>query len=279
MKQSISPFANDQRSTDELIRVATSNFESDEAWKAIAVLQDRATRKVFEKAADLLHNAEPTHREVGVHILGQLGGTDVAFRDESVPLLIACLHDPSDAVVAAAATALGYRGDSRCIPHLLALVAHPSADVRLGVGVGLGLYDDERATDGLITLSQDNDADVRNWATFGLGSQIDKDSPSIRAALWQRVTDEVPEIRGEALLGLAKRRDKRIGEAIIRELNGEFYGTWPVEAAGLLGDPTFYPHLIALRQRVRGTVEGRFIECIDKSIQKCTPPDLAKSRR
>ena len=276
MKRVISPFANDPRSNDELFHVAVSQFESEEAWRAISVLQFRGTREVFEKAATLLRDEHSRTREVGVHILGQLGNTDAAFQSESVPLLIARLHDPSDAVVAAAATALGYRGDSQCVPYLLDLISHPNADVRLGVAIALGYYDEESAISGLIKLSQDDDAEVRNWATFGLGSQIDKDSSAIRAALWQRVTDEVPEIRGEALVGLARRKDNRITQVIIRELNGKFYGIWPVEAAALLGDPVFYPHLISLKQRVRGRVETRLLECIDKSIRICTPPNTAK---
>ena len=50
------------------------------------------------------------------------------------------------------------------------------------------------------------------------------------------MTDSDPEIRGEALLGLARRGDVSIVPTVQLELDGEFHGDWAVGAAGLLAN-------------------------------------------
>jgi HEAT repeat protein len=50
-------------------------------------------------------------------------------------------------------------------------------------------HDTPAVVDALIRLCCDADRDVRDWATFTLGSQFESDSPSLRAALHERLTD------------------------------------------------------------------------------------------
>ena len=113
-------------------------------------------------------------------------------------------------------------------------------------------HDTSIVVEALAKLSRDVDRDVRDWATFALGSQLQSDSSQMRAALHDRVNDIDPEVRGEALVGLARRRDSTIAEAIQRELEGEFHGDWSVEAARHLGDPRFLPALKQLARRLTG---------------------------
>ncbi len=54
---------------------------------------------------------------------------------------------------------------------------------------------------------EDVDDEVRNWATFGLGTQSVEDSPQIREALRNRLTDTFSDVRDEATWGLALRKD------------------------------------------------------------------------
>lgn len=89
---------------------------------------------------------------------------------------------------------------------------------------------------GLIALSKDTNFDVKNWATFGLGSQCDVDNDRLRQALIDRTEDSEQEIRGEALIGRARRKDDRVINKIENELTGEFNGAWPIEAASLYPD-------------------------------------------
>ena len=91
--------------------------------------------------------------------------------------------------------------------------------MRYAVVHALSGYDENQAIGALVSLSADLDRDVRNWATFGLGSQIDSDSTTIREALLARAVDADDEIRGEALVGLARRDETRVVPAIIHELN------------------------------------------------------------
>lgn len=101
----------------------------------------------------------------------------------------------------------------------------------------------------LIELSADADEDVRNWATFGLGSMDSVDTPLLREALVRRLNDTNAEIRGEALVGLAQRKDPRVVEPLRRELAVEDVGLLAVEAAESLGDPSLLPLLQARRDR------------------------------
>ena len=55
----------------------------------------------------------------------------------------------------------------------------------------------------------DDDPDVRDWATFGLGTQVATDSAEVRDALADRLADADEDVRREALVGLARRRDRR----------------------------------------------------------------------
>jgi HEAT repeat protein len=100
----------------------------------------------------------------------------------------------------------------------------------------------------LIELSRDKDSDVRDWATFGIGTMIDTDTHEIREALLARVTDPDDDTRGEALVGLARRKDERVLEPLINELTGESVGLLAIEAAEELGNPRLGPALLSLKE-------------------------------
>ncbi|NDJ77711.1 MAG: hypothetical protein GYB65_15775 [Chloroflexi bacterium] len=266
-----SVFDDDTRSTRELFDAALADPESDESGQVVAVLQSRATREVFGAAAALCASADHHERQIGVRILGGVGFCGPAFADESLAILIERLDDPVEDVIAAACAALGHRREKRAIPHLLRFKGHPSENVRFSVAFALGGFDDDTALAALIDLSRDADEDVRDWATFGLGSMSEADTPELRAALVARLHEDSPEIRGEALIGLARRDDPRVIEPLMEALRDEFYGDWPVEAAEILGDPRFYSLLVGLRARVAGEVAERFVDGINRAIAACAP--------
>lgn len=76
----------------------------------------------------------------------------------------------------------------------------------------------------LIQLSQDEQADVRDWATFALAREIERDTPGLRDALLARLGDPDPDVRAEALAGLAARKDRRAIEALLAELDSAAEG-------------------------------------------------------
>jgi HEAT repeat protein len=51
---------------------------------------------------------------------------------------------------------------------------------------------------------------VRDWSVFGLGVQGSVDSPEIREALLERLSDPNEDVREEAAVGLGKRQDLRL---------------------------------------------------------------------
>jgi HEAT repeat protein len=138
------------------------------------------------------------------------------------------LDDTSVDVLCSTLHALHYLDIAGAEPRLLPLLGHESADVRYGVTIALLTIESDLAVNMLIRLCEDSDRDVRNWATFGLGSQIEMDSEAIREALLRRVADPDNETRGEAFVGLARRRDKRVVAPLVVELRSDCVGTLAV---------------------------------------------------
>jgi HEAT repeat protein len=114
--------------------------------------------------------------------------------------------------------ALGQLNDPRVVEPLVNLSTHQNARVRYAVVSTLGGHDDNLAIEAMVARSADQDSDVRNWATFGLGSMVDADTSAIRTALFARLEEEDDEIRGEAIVGLARRGDVRVTRALLQEL-------------------------------------------------------------
>lgn len=126
-------------------------------------------------------------------------------------------------------------------------VEHPDPRVRYGVTHALLGQDDARAIDLLIRLTTDRDADVRDWATFGIGTLSELDTPEIRGALAARLGDPHDDTRGEALIGLARRKDLRVVPALMKELSSDCVGTLAVEAAKEMGVSELRPALTKLQ--------------------------------
>jgi HEAT repeat protein len=227
----------------------TPLLESDDYWAYVRALHFRSGTTVFEKAVALCSSSDPLARSVGADILSQLGtGEGVAefpFADDSAPVLVTLLDDGEPLVSMSALYALGHLG--RGAPADLArLASHSSEGVRCALAYALGGRTDDISIATLIGLSADNDVDTRDWATFALGTLSQEDSPAIRDALALRLTDSEDEVRGEAMLGLAKRLDTRATQPILRELGETDVLTLAIEAAEEMPSADFLPHLEAL---------------------------------
>ncbi|MFP2898984.1 HEAT repeat domain-containing protein [Corallococcus sp. 4LFB] len=236
----------------ELIALALQGDEEDEtAWEAIRALHDRGGAEVFEAAVRLLHSPSSRERGRGADILAQLGG-----RERSPGLVTKCAdevlsaltREQDAAVLGSMGTALGHLRDARAVSALQPFKDHPDADVRMGVVMGMMPHRIPAAIQTLIELSRDADEDVRNWATFSLGTQAEEvDTPELRDALFDRLTESSMELRGEALVGLALRKDPRVLEPLRRELEGTEVVVLAVEAARALEDLSLLPLLLRLR--------------------------------
>ncbi|HKW54880.1 MAG TPA: HEAT repeat domain-containing protein [Stellaceae bacterium] len=205
--------------------LAGADLDDKGAWEAVHALRASGSRDVFERAAAWCAAADPLQRARGADVLAQLGGSsDPARRQDfssaSFPLVAAMARAEQDArPLHSALMALGHLGDMRAIPLIVAHQFHPAADVRFAVAFALGLFaNDARAAAALLALTEDSDGEVRDWATFGLGVQGEADSPAIRAALLRCLGDANEEVREEAMVGLAKRRDRQALPMVIELL-------------------------------------------------------------
>lgn len=238
--------ASDTRTSGEIIAAYLADSETE----SLATVHYRGGSEEFQAGLTLIQSDEPNERAAGADVLGQLGWSDRTFLDESVEVLLIALNDAQEQVVQSALIALGHRASARAIDPVLRFVDHPSAKLRDGAVFALMPHDTPRVVDALIKLSEDVDGHVRDWATFTLAQQFESDTPALRSALCARLADEFPEVRGEAILGLAQRRDLAVLPAIVRELNEEVPGDLVMEAAELLADPQLLPSLQALDERL-----------------------------
>jgi HEAT repeats len=263
------PCASDTRSTTEIIAAYIKGQRSDDATNSLATVHYRGGLEEFRAGITLLTSRDPCARAAGADVLAQLGWRDRTFLEESVDALLRALHDPEDSVVESAIFALGHRASPRAIEPVLEFVDHRSSDFRYAAVHGLMPHDSPIVVEALAKLSWDNDRDVRDWATFALGSQLESDSPTIRKALHDRLNDADPEVRGEALVGLARRRDTSITSYVRRELEGPFHGDWAVEAARHLADPGFLPALTCLNEQLAGKDIVYFRGTVQDAIAAC----------
>jgi len=257
----------DPRTTAQVISAALSAPE-EARWELVVLLHFRATRDVLDAARSLCTSACPEERTLGANVLGQLGVPDRAFPDECVTALLDLLQGEEEAaVLSSACIALGHLSDSRCVEAVVGLRSHPDSEVRYAVVFALQGLEDELAISTLIELTEDCDESVRDWATFALGSQIDQDTPAIREALLKRLHDSDDTTAGEALVGLARRKDNRILDTLIERLRPERLRTldgsdlFEVRSAELLADPRLLP--------VLNRVHEEMGDCIDVAEAIC----------
>lgn len=249
----------DPRSTDELIRLALDAPEEDddsekERWHFIWLFQHRGDREVLDRSIMLTKSSIPAERWLGINVLAQLGTPTRTFPNECLETLLELLDQEFDPIMLKSiCIALGHLKDPRSIVPQLKFCLHPDREVRYGVAYGLiGHHDDERAIAGLISLSADICPSIRDWATFGL-KLTNANTPAIRAAFYQRFIsedsedDETAVIYGEALVGLANLKDKRIIPRLIQELMSDNVGMLAIEAAEVFADDRLYPALLKLQ--------------------------------
>lgn len=180
------------------------------------------------------------------------------------------LRDQHWRVVEAGLFGLGHREFPEYLPEMLVYVGDPNEEIRYALAFSLGMYPQQEATEGLLELMRDTSSLVRDWATFGLGSQSDQDSPAIRDGLLVAAHDSEPEVRGEAMVGLARRGDERGKTLVLEALGDEFHGTWAIDAAGHYADPQFLPVLEHLRQNPEIADAAYFSSVLADAIQACS---------
>jgi HEAT repeat protein len=242
-------------------RTLTGAYEDEAAWDAVKTLQKIGTREVFDRARAWCLSDDPLRRERGADIIGQLRSVPTekanAFPDEAYDVLTQLVRRETDPrPLSSAIGALGHLDNPAAVPLIANLHSHPDSAVRFNLAFALGCYPEEPlSVDALLQLMRDGDASVRDWATFGLGVLGSRDSSEIREALLVALADANEDVSEEALVGLAKRKDRRVITKLLDKLEGQQPTTRLFEAAcemlGMQSDPegwTVADYASALRQ-------------------------------
>lgn len=244
--------------TDQLLSQAeqcarSANDDNDLYWDILHALHLRSDPQIFDTAVEWCQSSESCMRALGAAVLSQLGRADrhspYPFGDAALPILLSLLHDSETEVLCSAINALGHHASYDFLwdsSELVAFANHDSADVRFSVAYALGGSQCDRsdlAVAMMCRLAQDDDYDVRNWALFGLGNLSDADSPQVREVLFQGLSDPDDEIRGEAIVGLAKRQDTRVIPVMLKELALPSVDNLVIEAAVEFPQPQYLVHL------------------------------------
>ena len=264
----------DPRSIQVLIATALSKPDEELTyWNAVAALQWRGTREVFNRANRLCQSPCSIERRLGADILGQLGCPDRSFPKECTQALLKLLEcEESEKVLYAILVALSHHQAPEAIGLVSRFRHHADDEVRFGVVMALKGYDVPEAEAVLIELTRDADADVRDWATFALGTLHETDTPAIRDALVDRLADTDAETRCEAVVGLAQRGDRQVLPALYKELSEDSVSPLAIEAAGLIAVPQLATGLIALRRRWDGDTN-----LLEEAIRACRSDEVVRA--
>lgn len=216
-------------------------------WDNISELRKRPNNEVYNKAFKLAKSKSEKEKIIGVYVLAQLGFDPRYQQDKTVELYFELLkNEKSKKVISAILSSISHNNENlseKQISKLLEFKNHNDSNIRFDLTLAISCLENDGAIKALIELSNDKDSDIRNWAVFGLGTQIENDTEEIRNALWNRVNDNHFETKSEAIVGLANRKDKRIKNVIISELENGDYGSLLFEAILTIKDKDFLPPL------------------------------------
>ena len=240
-----------------LVGIALQELDSDQSWDAIFELRMRGTPDTLTLVQRLAGSRNWRKRKLSMSIAAQLRQRKKGAPRDSVEyaleqthaILLAGLSDTHPEVVAAAVAGFGHRPHPAALPDLVRLSNHANEKIRFDVAFALGSYSEPEAIAALLQLASDESDDVRDWATFGLGSLQAADGPEIRRVLWQNVFDRDNDVRGEALVGLANRKDERVIALLLERLRPDCQ-VYELEASEQLANKQLLPRLEALRVSV-----------------------------
>jgi len=212
-------------------------YDDDAPWEAVRELRRIATDEVFDRAVEWCRSNNPLKRARGVDVLAQFGRTSEhpshACPQDSFLVIASLLKTEQELMpLRSEIFALGHIGDARAVRVLSRFQSHSEPEIRFALACALGNFpSDPAAANVLVQLTHDEDQDVREWATFGLGALGEKDSPEIREALWDRLSDSFEDVRQEAIVGLVRLRDERVLTALLLALEQEDVPNIVIDAA------------------------------------------------
>ncbi|WP_081466385.1 HEAT repeat domain-containing protein [Collimonas fungivorans] len=266
-------------SLKSLVGIALQGWDSDKSWQAIAELQMRGSPEALAISRRFTKCRNWRKRALGLYVASQLrrsqkGGTiesvEYALRETQAMLLVG-LRDDCVEVVRAAISGFAHRPHQSALPNLIRFASHPDQQIRLQVAITLGSYIEIESIDALLMLATDISDDVRNWATFGIGSMHRADNSKIRDLLWRNLQDSDEDVRGEAVVGLAIRKDERV-ISVLLELLDTHCRVFELDAAERTASPLLLDRLNALKKSVtdKDTIDSYWYRHLLDAIVACS---------
>ncbi|WP_061941013.1 HEAT repeat domain-containing protein [Collimonas pratensis] len=266
-------------SLKSLVGIALQDWNSDNSWQAIAELQMRGSPEFLAVTRRFAKCRNWRKRALGMYIVSQLrrrqngsptGNAEYALAETQLMLLTG-LRDSRVEVVCAAISGFGHRPHLSALPNLIAFATHPDQRIRLRIAIALGSYPEVESIDTLLRLAIDISDEVRNWATFGIGSMQEADNSKIRDLLWLNLQESEDDVRGEALMGLAFRKDKRIIPVLL-ELLDDDCRIFELNAAESIASPLLLERLNTIEKSVAGddSIDSYWYRCLVDAIAKCS---------
>ena len=247
----------------------------DDVWRFI---ETRSSEQALAHVQEWIGEADPGVRDVEFVALGSVALNYPPALEVLLDRADAGCSDVDVGVRTAVAQALGNQsGEQRRVPFLLRLLEDADVGVRriaIG-GLPIALDDppaDDPAVTALVGLLADREPTLRDWAAFALGSQLDVDSPQIRAGLRSLLSEpDTAEAypAAEAALGLARRADPQVFAAIADRLTRPDPSSLWLRAAAELADPRLLPALLRLRAP-DNEPDDPWVEQLEYAITRCT---------
>ena len=234
-------------------------------------------RVAFDEAVALLGSDHTVERTVGCNLLGALCNPDEEGWGPEVASAVVRMAETEGVpeVLWSVAEALRFAEDHRGLATLIGLAGHGDSRVRSQVAAALPSCeeggDPELLARALMGLMEDPDEEVRDYATFGLGTLTHIDGPEVREAFVRRLSDENVDARDEALVALARRRDRRVLPVLAARLGEDEVGRLAVEAAAYACD-----------ERLLGPLRGLAdwwdvdLEMLNEAVAACDPEQQAR---
>lgn len=270
-----------------LVGMALQSRGSAQSWTAVMSLQMSGSPETLELTGKLWSSRNWRKRALAMDIVAQLqtrtkgapyGGFEYALEATQL-MLLEGLNDSHPEVVRCAISGMAHRPHVDGLSPILGLAHHPDENIRFAVAVALGSYLEPSSTEMRCELANDEDDDVRDWATFGLGSLHEVDTQEVRATLWRKLNDPDADVRGEALVGLANRKDERVIPVLLSLQNSDSR-VYELDAAEALANAQLLGRLVELRQEAEagGDLHTYWYGHLLDAIEACQVPDEIPSR-
>ncbi|MFD1604030.1 hypothetical protein ACFSJW_09015 [Flavobacterium artemisiae] len=258
-------------SNEKIFTRLLGNKSNANYWNYVSELRKRKSKDIFEKSILLMESKIAKERIIGIDVLAQFGYPRLHKKIILKKFFHLLKNETDKNAISSLFYGIGHNNEDLTIKQIDLICSfkkNKNSKIRSSLAFALLTKEEPNAIDTLIELSKDQDYEIRDWATFGLGTQIETDNEDIRNALWKRINDKYETPRFEAIFGLAKRKDKRIKEILVTELeNIDEFGSLILEAIEEFNDKEFISLIekqIEKNKKLKKVEESWLLKTIEK---------------